>query len=101
MGLIPPEQVPDTFLLKDVVGVGNGKYRATKVPLRISDIVAVEGPRIPSSTTSQKVLRLGVYLLYDPAGVPNLEMKARAEGYVKALIHYFDIATGSVMKVIQ
>jgi hypothetical protein len=101
MGLVAPEEVPETFLLKEATVVGAGRYRATKVPVRIQDIVAVEGPRIPAASESQKVFRLGVYLLYDPARTPNPAMRSRAEAFAQALIHYFDVASGGRMRVVQ
>jgi len=101
MGLLAPEEVPDTFLLKDPTAVSTRRYRATKVPVRIQDIVAVEGPRIPAASDSQKIFRLGVYLLHDPARTPNAAMLSRTEAFARALIHYFDVASGGRMKVIQ
>ena len=88
-------------LLKDLVAAGSGRYRATKVPVRIEDIIAVEGARVPSAANSQKVFRLGVYMLYDPSATPSDAMKARAEAFVRALMHYFEFASGGRMKVIQ
>ena len=42
MGMIPPTEVPDTFILSDVQETDTwDTVRATKVPIRIEDIVAV------------------------------------------------------------
>ena len=69
MGMIPPEDVRPTFLLRDVVETGTrGVVRATKVPIRIEDIVAALGPRVPSSSEQRKEFKLGVYLLHETGG---------------------------------
>ena len=74
MGMIPPDEVPDTFLLEAAEGVNPwGTIRATKVPVRIEDIVSVMGPRLPAADASRKEFRLGVYLLHDGSTPrPNL-----------------------------
>jgi hypothetical protein len=100
MGVLAPEEVPDVFLLKDLVSIGGNRYRATKVPVRIQDVIAAEGPRVPAAANSQKVFRLGVYLLYDPSKTPNAIMKSRAEEYARALMHYFDFASGGRIKLV-
>ncbi len=46
MGMMPAAEVPDTFLLRDVQETNaRRRVRATKVPVRIDDIVAAMGPR--------------------------------------------------------
>ena len=60
MGMIPPTEVPETFLLTDVQETDRwGTVRATKVPVRIEDIVAAMGPRVPAADAAQREFSLG------------------------------------------
>ena len=60
MGMIPPSEVPDTFVLTDVQETNTSRtVRATKVPVRIEDIVAAMGPRVPAADTARKDSGLG------------------------------------------
>ena len=98
MGMIPPEEVRPTFLLRDVVETGTrGVYRATKVPVRIEDIVAAMGPRVPSASEQRKVFRLGVYLLHEDGRAPRAEWLARAQSFTDNVVKYFRLATGGSM----
>lgn len=99
MGLIAPEEVPDTFILQNITDLGNNRVRATKVPVRIQDIIAVMGARVPSSTTSQKEFTLGVYLVHEPGRAPYSDMLSRAKGISGALAKYFNLATGGRMHI--
>ena len=95
MGMIPPEEVRPTFLLRDVVETGTrGIVRATKVPVRIEDIVAAMGPRVPSAREQRKVFRLGVYLLHEDGRSPRAEWLARAQSFAESVSRYFHLATG-------
>ena len=99
MGLLAPEEVPDTFILRDRVWLEGDRYSATKVPVRIEDIIAVHGPRIPSHETSQKKFVLGVYLLHEPGRLPDPELLARAQAFSEAIPRYFELATDGRMRV--
>ena len=95
MGMIPPEEVGPAFLLRDVVETGTrGRYRATKVPVRIEDIVAAMGPRVPASSEQRRVFRLGVYLLHEGARAPRADLLARSRSIKDAVVRYFARATG-------
>ena len=95
MGMISPEEVRPTFLLRDAVESGTwGVFRATKVPVRIEDIVAAMGPRVPSASEERKVFRLGVYLLHEDGRPPRAEWLERAHGLTEAVANYFALATG-------
>ena len=101
MGILTPEEVPETFLLKDPAPVSAGRFRATRVPVGISDIVAAEGLRVPAAADAQKIFRLGVCLIHDPARNVNVAMLTRTQAFVQALIHYFDFSSAGRMKIIQ
>ena len=99
MGLLAPEEVPDTFILRDLVRLEGDRYSATKVPVRIEDIIAAHGPRIPSHETSQKKFVLGVYMLHEPGRPPDPDLLARAQAFSEAIPRYFDLATDGRMRV--
>lgn len=72
MGLIPPQAVPPTFVVR---GASTGIFDATSAPrsgtrftgnrldVRIEDILAVEGPRLPRAEDSRKVFRTAFLLV--------------------------------------
>ena len=101
MGMIPATEVPDTFLLTDVQETNTwGTVRATKVPVRIEDIVAAMGPRVPAADASRKEFRLGVYLLHEDGRPPRPDMLERARDVTDAIPGYFTRATGGRMRVV-
>jgi uncharacterized protein (TIGR03437 family) len=68
MGLRAPDEVPTTFLVENAsttltdprVGVGfNGNRR----DINVSDVIAVDGPRIPDHTLEQRRYRLAMILV--------------------------------------
>lgn len=94
MGMIPPEEVRPTFLLRDVVETGKrGVVRATKVLVRIEDIVAAMGPRVPSASEQRKRFKLGVYLLHEDGRAPRADLLARAQNLTGDVVKYFTLAT--------
>ena len=100
MGMIPPEEVPDTFILRPAEGAKpNGTVRATKVPVRIEDVIAAMGPRVPAADASRKEFRLGVYLLHDGL-TPRPDLRQRARGVSAAVAEYFFRATDGRMMVL-
>ena len=96
MGMIPPEDVGPTFLLRDVVETGtSGRFRATKVPVRIEDVAAAMGPRAPAADEQRRVFRLGVYLLHEGDRAPRADLLARSRSISDAVARYFARATGA------
>ena len=101
MGMIPAEEVPDTFLLTDVQETSESEtVRATKVPVRIEDIVAVMGPRVPAADAAQKEFTLAIYLLHEDGRPPRPELLDRAQSISAAVSEYFRRATGGRMRVV-
>ncbi len=101
MGMIPPNEVPETFILRDVQETDRwDTVRATKVPVRIEDIVAAMGPRVPAADVSQKEFRLGVYLLHEDGRPPRADLLERAQAITAAIPEYFAAATGGRMRVV-
>jgi von Hippel-Lindau disease tumor suppressor protein len=100
MGLLPPEEVPDTFLLQDLKQVGVNRYRGTKVPVRIQDILPAMGPRNPASAQAQNEFRMAVYLVHEPGRAADPAMVARAGQVALAAADFFESATGGRMKIV-
>ncbi len=100
MGLLPAENVPPTFLLKDVRKLGRDRVAATKVPVRIEDIVAAMGKRIPPASEAQKTFRMTFYLIREPGRPVSPAGLAKARKLSKAVVDFFTQATGGAMKVV-
>lgn len=100
MGVIPAGQVPDTFLLRDLKDLGGNRYQATKVTVRIEDVVAAMGSRVPPSSREQKEYRLGVYLLPEPGREADPRMVSRAGELGAAAADFFKRASGGRMSII-
>ncbi len=101
MGMIPSSEVPETFILRDVQRTDTwNTVTATKVPVRIEDIVAAMGPRVPAADASRKEFRLGVYLLHEDGRPPRVDQLERAQSLTMAIREYFAAATGGRMRVV-
>ena len=65
MGLISAGDVPDFFVLKNLVPVGKDAsghpiFKADKTRITIQDVIAGEGPRLPDVAHSQKKFNTGI-----------------------------------------
>jgi len=98
--MIGADEAPDTFLIYKPEPVGQGIFRGTKVPVRIQDVIAASGERVPGVREAQKEFTLGMYLLYEGNRAPDAEKARMAEGIERALIGYFGAATGGRMRVV-
>ena len=98
MGLIGPGDVPDTFLIRDPQG-SSERLRGVKVPVRIQDIIAAHGERVPGVRESQREFSLGIYLLHEANRPPHPEKLRQAGAIEKQLIDYFRTATGGRMRL--
>jgi hypothetical protein len=68
--------------------------------VRIDDIVAAMGPRVPAADASRKEFRLGVYLLHEDGRPPRTDLVQRAQAVTTATAEYFAAATGGRMRVV-
>ncbi len=100
MGFLPPKRVPVTAVIEDMMDMGSNRYQGTLVPVRIEDIVSAMGPRIPSSTDSQKKFQMSFYLVHEPGRGPDPQLYNRAQRLSAAVADFFLRATGGVMKVV-
>jgi hypothetical protein len=99
IGLIPPSQVQPFFVLRGAgdraappqIGV---TISATKVNVTVNDVIAAEGPRVPSSATSQKKFRLAFIYFIEPGTNPDPVRVAKVDLIRRKWQAYFKKATG-------
>jgi hypothetical protein len=99
MGLLPPEEVPETFVLVDQEPVGDDRIEARKVPVRIQDIIAASGVRMPPAHRAQREFRMGVYLLHEDGREPDPALLRQSADIAAEMARYFRAATGGRMIV--
>ena len=99
MGLISGADVPDFFILKNLVRVGkdtNGHqvFRAERTRITILDVIAAEGPRLPAVDHSQRTFNTGVVVVVEHGQSPSYELIERANGIRRQWIEYWATTTG-------
>ena len=99
MGLISAAEVPDFFILKNLMLVGkdaNGHpiFKAERTKLTIQDVIAVEGQRLPDVDHSQRKFNTGIVVLVEHGQSPSHELIERANGIRQQWIYYWGTATG-------
>jgi hypothetical protein len=99
MGLISAAEVPDFFMLKNLVGVGrdaNGNpiFKAERTKLTIQDVIAAEGPRSPDVDRSQRKFNTGIAVVVEHGQSPSHEILEQATGIRHQWIDYWARATG-------
>jgi endonuclease YncB( thermonuclease family) len=99
MGLISAAEVPDFFILQNLVPVGkdaNGHplFKADRTKIKIEDVIAAEGPRLPDVGHSQKKFNTGIVVVVEPGHVPSPELLERANGIRLRWIDYWETTTG-------
>jgi hypothetical protein len=99
MGLISPAEVPDFFILRDLVPAGkdaNGHpiFKADRTKVTIQDVIAAEGPRVPDVEKSQRKFNTGMVIVVQHGAQPSRELVERTNGVRKQWMEYFSITTG-------
>jgi hypothetical protein len=99
MGLISAAEVPDFFLLKNLVSAGkdaNGHpiFKAERTKVTIQDVIAAAGPRLPDVDHSQRRFNTGIVIIVEHGHRPSPELVERANGIRQQWIHFWDTATG-------
>jgi hypothetical protein len=99
MGLVSPSEVPDFFILRNLIDEGrdaNGRpiFRARRTRVTIEDVIEVEGPRQPGVDRSQKQFNTGMVMVVEHGKKPSRELIERVDGVRKAWIDYFGTITG-------
>jgi hypothetical protein len=99
MGLIGAAEVPDFFLLRNLVPSGmdinrRPNFKADRLKVTIQDVIAAEGPRMPDVDHSQKVFNTGVVVMVEHGKTPSRELIERANGIRERWIDYWATTTG-------
>jgi hypothetical protein len=99
MGLISPAEVPDFFILRNLVPVGedaNGHpiFKADRTKVTIQDVIAVEGPRTPDVDHSQRKFNTGIVVVVEHGQTPSPELIERANAIGQRWIDYWATTTG-------
>jgi hypothetical protein len=99
MGIIPASEVPDFFILRNLVAAGkdakgNPIYRGDKVKITIQDVIAANGPRTPPSEQARKQFNTGIVAIVMKGAKPSTELLERANGIRQAWIDYWSKTTG-------
>jgi len=94
MGLIGPEEVPDTFFIANVQPAEGGYKGGEMAPVKIADIVEANGPQNPPATEPQHDFRFQIYLLHGEGREPDPQKLAQARAIEAMVLKYFDAARG-------
>ena len=99
MGLISAAEVPDFFILKNLVRVakdvnGHTIYKAERTKVRIQDVIAAEGQRLPDIDHSQRQFNTGIVVMVEHGKRPSPELMERANGIREQWINYWETTTG-------
>ena len=99
MGLISPAEVPDFFLLRNLVpagrdGNGHPAFKADRTRIRIEDVIAVEGRRSPDVSHSQRAFNTGMVMIVEHGAKPSKELIERTSAIRERWIEYWSITTG-------
>jgi len=99
MGLISPAEVPDFFILRNLVPAGkdaNGHpiFKADRTKVTVQDVIAAEGQRFPGVDKSQRQFNTGMVMLVQHGAKPSNELIERTTSIRKQWIDYFSITTG-------
>lgn len=101
MGLADATEVPDMFILRNPkpLNDGSGTYRADKETVTIEQIVAAEGPRVPSAADSQKVFNAGFVYLVEPGQKPAADLLQLHARYIGELVDRWFGFTGERSRI--
>ena len=99
MGLISPSEVPDFFILKNLVPTGKDSsghpiFKADRTNLTVQDVVAAEGPCVPDVDHSQRAFNTGMVLIVEHGKEPSKELVDRVNGIGQQWIKYWATTTG-------
>ncbi|HWG57515.1 MAG TPA: hypothetical protein VN661_00550 [Candidatus Acidoferrales bacterium] len=99
MGLISPKEVPDFFILRNIVPQGrdaNGHLivKAERTKVTIQDVIAAEGPRTPDVDHSQRKFNTGMVLVVQHGKKPTPKLIQEVTGIRAQWLKFFPIATG-------
>ena len=101
MGFLPASKVPDFFILRNQQNAGRTPegqtiVKAEKVTITIQDVIAHNGPRVPSFENSPKALNTAIVAVTLHGRQPSRAMLTQLEGIGAAWIGYWSKVTGGV-----
>ena len=99
MGLLGPNEVPDFFILRNLVPAGkdaNGHsiFKADRTKVTIQDVIAVEGPRMPDVDHSQRKFNTGMVVVVEHGKKPSKDLVEKTDGIRLRWMDYWDNTTG-------
>lgn len=99
MGLAAPSEVPDFFLLRNLVPAGkdasgNPMFKADRTKITVQDVIAAEGPRQPEVDRAQKKFNTGMVVIVEHGATPSKELIERTNGIREQWIDYWATTTG-------
>lgn len=99
MGLLAPSEVPDFFILRNLVPAGkdaNGHsiFKADRTKVTIQDVIAVEGPRMPDVDHSQRKFNTGMVVVVEHGKKPSKDLLEKTDGIRLRWMDYWDNTTG-------
>jgi hypothetical protein len=99
MGLIGPSEVPDFFILRNLVPSGrdaNGHpiFKANRTKLTVQDVIAVEGPRLPDVDHSQRDFNTGMVVVVEHGKTPSKALVEKTNGIRLRWMDYWTTTTG-------
>jgi hypothetical protein len=99
MGLIAPSEVPDFFILRNLVPAGRDAnerpiFKADRTKVTIQNVIAVEGPRLPDVDHSQKQFNTGMVVVVEHGHKPSKELIDRTNAIKDRWMDYWATTTG-------
>jgi hypothetical protein len=99
MGLMSASEVPDFFILDNIVPAGTDKngnpiVKADKQTVTVEDIIAAEGPRTPDFDHSHRRFNTGIVVMVEHGRKPSAKLLSEADGLRRQWIRYWGIVTG-------
>jgi hypothetical protein len=101
IGVLAPQDVPDFFLLTNTESAGRDDQgrpivRADKIDVTIDDIIAHNGPRVPSFENAPKDFATAFVAVVLPGHTPSPELLERTDGIRRQWMSYWSKVTGGV-----
>ena len=106
MGLLPKDDVPDFLLIQNMAFIGrdsnnDGLYSGDRLDITVDDVIAANGPRVPSFQEAQKDFNLGLIGFVLPGAAPSPMLLERMAGIREAFTEYWSQATGGMSIMID
>ena len=99
MGLISASEVPDFFVLTNLMRVGEDAaghpvFKAERRKITIQDVIAAEGARSPDVAHSQRRFNTGIVVVVEHGRKPSRQLLEEANGIRRQWLQYWETATG-------